>query len=216
MRKCKFEYLIDDYLLNKLSENEKKKFEEHYFDCHQCFKKMVEKDEIISVVKNKGNVIFQDIYAPEKVKRVPLFERFVDFVTPKQWAMAAASAALVLIFVFGILPSLKTISPHFSINEDLVRGGSVTLISPVINIKTVPPQFRWKSEGKDLEYKIYIYNHTLLWSTSTKNNYIFLPEDIKKLMVAGKRYSWQVKAFSPEGTLIAVSSRVQFMIDPNQ
>ena len=33
-------------------------------------------------------------------------------------------------------------------------------------------------------------------------------------MTAGKKYSWQVKAFSPQGTLIAVSSRVQFTINP--
>ncbi|MEA3420175.1 MAG: hypothetical protein U9Q97_00675, partial [Acidobacteriota bacterium] len=72
------------------------------------------------------------------------------------------------------------------------------------------------SEGKDIEYKVFIYNHTLLWNTTTKNNYVSLPEDIKELMVAGEKYSWQVKAFSPEGTLIAVSSRVQFMIHPNQ
>ncbi len=216
MRKHKHEDLIDDYLLNKLSENEKKKFEEHYFNCPQCFEKMAEKDELISVVKNKGNVIFQNIYAHEKVKRVPLFEHLIDFLTPKQWAMAASTVTLALIVVFGILPILKTTSPHFFINEDLVRGGSVTLISPVINIKTVPSQFKWKSEGKDIEYKVYIYNHALLWKTTTKNNYISLPEDIKKLMVAGEKYSWQVKAFSPEGTLIAVSSRVQFMIHPNQ
>jgi len=35
-------------------------------------------------------------------------------------------------------------------------------------------------------------------------------------MVAGQKYSWQVKAFSPKGTLIAVSSRVQFQVSPAQ
>jgi hypothetical protein len=31
-------------------------------------------------------------------------------------------------------------------------------------------------------------------------------------MIPGEKYSWQVKAFAPDGTLIAVSSRVQFKI----
>jgi hypothetical protein len=33
-------------------------------------------------------------------------------------------------------------------------------------------------------------------------------------MVAGQRYSWQVKAFSKQGTLIAVSSRIRFTVNP--
>jgi hypothetical protein len=31
-------------------------------------------------------------------------------------------------------------------------------------------------------------------------------------MLPGQRFSWQVKAFSARGTLIAVSSKVQFQI----
>lgn len=213
MKRCEFENLIDNYLLNRLNEGEKEKFEEHYFNCSRCFAKMAERDDLISVIKHKGSEIFQDIYTAEETRRVSLAEKVLAVFSPRQWALAAASAAAVfLIIFFGVLPNMKTKSPQFFINEDLVRGGSITLISPVIDISAVPAEFRWKSLGEDIEYKIYIYNHELLWSSSTKDNFVLLPEEVKKRMIAGEKYSWQVKAFSPEGTLIAVSSRVQFKV----
>lgn len=212
MSKCKYEKLIDDYLLSQLPEPEQLKFEEHYFNCSQCFEKMAERDELISVIKHKGYEIFQDEYLAEETKRVPWYDSVISFLTPKQWALAAATAALFLVVILGVIPSLKTSSPQFFINEDVVRGESITLISPLIDIKNVPSQFKWKSLGKDVEYKIYIYNEDLLWSSTTKENTIILPEEVKKLMTAGEKYSWQVKAFSPEGVLTAVSSRVQFKI----
>ena len=68
--------------------------------------------------------------------------------------------------------------------------------------------------GEDVEYKIYIYdNGDKVWEEATKDNSIILPENIKKTFVSGKIYSWQVKAFSAEGTLVSLSSKVQFKID---
>lgn len=81
-------------------------------------------------------------------------------------------------------------------------------------METVHSKFEWiKLKRQDVEYKIYIYNNgDMLWSDSTKENFIILPEKTKKLLTAGEKYSWQVKAFSPEGTLISVSGKVQFKI----
>lgn len=215
MSKCKYENLIDDYLMNKLSEPEREKFEEHYFNCSRCFEKMVERDELISVIKTKGYEIFQDEYLAEETKSVPWYDSVISFLAPKQWALAAATVALLLVVILNVIPKLKTTSPQFFINEDVVRGESITLISPLIDIKTVPAQFRWKSLGEDVEYKIYIYNEELLWSGTSKESLVTLPEEVKKQMTAGEKYSWQVKAFSPEGALIAVSSKVQFTIIPS-
>lgn len=212
MSKCKHEKLIDDYLMNKLSEPEREKFEEHYFNCSLCFEKMLERDQLISVIKTKGYEIFQDEYMAEETRSVPWYDAVISFLTPKQWALAAATAALFVVVILGVIPSLKTTSPHFFINEDVVRGESITLISPLIDIKTVPAQFRWKSLGEDVEYKIYIYNDKLLWSGTSQESTVTLPEEVKKMMTTGEQYSWQVKAFSTEGVLIAVSSRVWFKI----
>jgi hypothetical protein len=212
MRKCKHEDLIDDYLLNKLSEEKKQEFEAHYFNCRFCFEKMAERDEMLTAIKYKGHTIFQDLETGREVERVPKLEQVWAFFTPKQWALAAASAAILMIVALGVLPNLTTTSPQFFVNDDLVRGGSIKLISPVISVDAIPSQFRWESLGEDVEYKIEIYNHELLWSATTTDNYIELPQEVKDRMVTGEKYSWQVRAFSAEGTLIAVSSKVQFPV----
>lgn len=212
MRKCRYEDQIDDYLLNKLPETQKEEFEEHYFNCSHCFQSMIEREEIISTIKHEGYTIFQDEYLAEETRTVSWFDTVRAYITPRTWTVAAVSAALLLVVVFGVLPSLKTTSPQFFINEDLVRGESITLISPVIDITNIPSQFKWRSHGENVEYKIYLYNQELLWTATTRENSIVLPEAVKKLMISGETYSWQVKAFAPEGGLIAVSSRVRFKV----
>jgi hypothetical protein len=212
MKECKHENLIDDYLFNRLNLQEKEAFEEHYFNCSPCFQKVTESDEIISVVKQRGQELFKDFEAPVPQRREPFYKSLFAFFTPRQWAVTVASAVILTVVFLAVIPVFKTQSPQFFINEDLVRGKSIILISPQINIETVPGQFKWTSLGRDVEYKIYIYNHSLIWKATTTNNYISLPEDIKMSMTSGEQYSWEVKAFSPEGSLIAISSRVQFRI----
>ncbi|MFP4081789.1 MAG: zf-HC2 domain-containing protein [Candidatus Aminicenantes bacterium] len=212
MKKCKYENLIDDYLMNRLSDDKMEEFELHYFNCSHCFEKMQEREEIISVIKAQGHQLFRDQYLAEEKERLPWYASIPSLLTPRQWAVAAASAALILIVILGVIPNLKTTSPQFFINEDVVRGESITLISPLIDINTVPSRFKWRSLGKDVEYRIYIYNQKLLWTGTTTESTITLPEEVKKLMNSDQKYSWQVKAFSPEGTLLAVSSRVEFKI----
>lgn len=215
MKKCKYENLIDDYLLNRISTEKRKEFEDHYFNCPGCFEKLDERNTLISVIKNKGNVIFQDIRVLENTRET-LFERFFAFLTPKQWAIAAVSVCALLIIALGVVPNLKSPTPQFMIDNQVVRGSSLSLISPVIDIQSVPSEFKWDDLGEGVEYKIYIYNGELLWSQTTTTNSVFLPEEVKSLMKAGEHYSWEVKAFSSEGNLIAVSSRVQFKIKSHQ
>ena len=212
MKNCKYENLIDGYLLNRLQDEERQEFEEHYFNCPACFARMEERDTLISAIKYKGHEIFRDLETQE-AERVPLLEKLTAFLTPKQWALATATAVLLVVVAVGVIPNLKTAQPEFFINDELVRGGSIKLISPVISVESVPSQFRWESLGENVEYKIEVFNHELMWSATTADNYISLPEEVKSRMIAGEKYSWQVKAFSKEGALIAVSSRVQFPVE---
>ena len=217
MRNCKFEGIIDEYLMNRLTDDQKNEFEEHYFNCSSCFEKMVERDELITAIKYKGQEIFKDVPETATVKGETSWGKITAFLTPKQWTTVAVSAALIAVLVFGGLFMLKPTPPQFFINEDAVRGGKITLISPVFEAQTVPSHFEWKSLGENVEYRIYIYdNGDTLWQKTTKDNSIILDEDIKKTMTSGEKYSWQVKAFSPEGALISVSSRVQFKINSHE
>ncbi len=209
MRKCKFEDLIDNYLLNRLDEEKKKKFEVHYFNCPYCFEKMVERDELISVIKHKGDMVFQDEYAVEETKGGTWVEKIVSLLTPKQWAAAAVSACLFLIicglFLY-VIPNRGPTPPSFPPPDDKAERGAQ------IKIKVIPSKIEWSRLGEDVEYKIYIYdNGDKLWSTTTKENFVVLPEDVKKRMTLGEIYSCEVKAFSTYGPLKA-SGRTQFKI----
>jgi hypothetical protein len=217
MIKCNFDNLIDDYLLNKLDKKERENFEEHYFNCEHCFEKMVARDELVAIIKNKGQMIFADEERQEEKKEVFFIEKIFSSLTPRQWAYAAVSVALVLLVLLNVVPLLKkTTLPPFFLDldkEERIRGNSLSLISPVIDIKYVPSQFMWAPLGDNVDYKISIFfNHNPFWTATTKESTISLPEEIKNRMQASGKYSWQVKAFSPQGTLLAVSPKVQFKI----
>jgi len=216
MNKCKFESLIDEYLFNRLDEDQKEDFEKHYFNCSQCFEKIQERNELISVIKNKGSEIFPEFESPTEPRKAPFFDRLVALLTPKQWTVAAVSAAILLIIFIGVLPNFKTQTPQFFIDEDLVRGDLISLISPVIDVREVPSQFRWRHLEKDLEYKILLYGDELLWSETTMEDHITLPQGVREQMIRGEKYSWEVKAFSSQGALVAVSSRLQFTISSDK
>ena len=111
MKMCKCENLIDDYLFDRLDDEEKNKFEEHYFNCPFCFEKMVERDELISTIKQKGNMIFQDEYVVEEEKEATWFERIPSLFTPKQWTLIPVYAALLLIVIFVFIPYFKPAPP---------------------------------------------------------------------------------------------------------
>jgi len=214
MIECKYEGLIDRYLLNKMGEGERNEFEEHYFNCASCFAKMTERDEVIGVLKREKSVFAAEVRPAIETRAAAWHDRVFAFFTPKQWVLAGAAAAL-LVAVLTVTPLLRNAPPEFVLNgEETVRGSSLTLISPVIDIHAVPAYFEWKKLGEDVQYQVSIYNGQLLWKTSTTDNTVSLPDDIKSRMIAGQKYSWQVKAFSKQGTLIAVSSRVQFTVNP--
>ncbi len=214
MKKCPFEEQIDSYLLNRLEGEEKEIFEEHYFNCPACFQKIQARDEVIAAIKSRGAWIFKEEPA-ERKNLVPSFEKVYSVFTPRQWATVAAAAALLLVVIFGVLPQWRKPTPQFFLGDhEVVRGKTLSLISPIIDVRAVPAYFEWTKLGDNIEYRISVYNEKLLWTATTKETRIALPEAVKKLMTAGQKYSWQVRAFSEKGTLVAVSSRVHFQIKP--
>lgn len=212
MNKCQYDREIDDYLLGRMTESEKAKFEEHYFNCAFCFEKMSERDAVVRVIKSR-----EALFAPEsEPRRAARSAGWLDRLSeafPARKLAWAGTAALLLVAVLTLVPRLHRTSPEFVLNgEDTVRGGSIALISPVIDVASIPAFFEWRKIGDNIDYQVSIYGDTLLWKATTKDNHIALPDEVKKMLTPGANYSWRVKAFSAEGTLIAVSSRVQFKI----
>jgi hypothetical protein len=217
MKKCQFENQIDDYLFDRLEGGDKDAFEVHYFNCPSCFRLIEERNDLISAIKGRGAWIFKPQPAPERRSLVPTFEKVISYFTPRQWATVAAAAAVLLVAVFGVIPRFRGPSPQFILSDsEVVRGGTLTLMSPVIDVKGAPGFFEWKSLGQEVEYRISLYNNGLLWTAVTKENRMIVPEEVRQKMVSGEKFAWQVKAFSSRGTLIAVSSRLEFQIKPGE
>lgn len=212
MRKCKFEDMIDGYLLNRLGQKEIEIFEEHYFNCHYCFEKLQERELIIRTIKNHPEILAQESEARENFF-LRLKTEVAGMFSLRQLIMAGVTTVLLLVVIFALIPKQQIPAPNFFLtDEETVRGSSITLISPVIDMNQVPVSFEWKKLGENIEYQVSIYNNELLWKATTRDNHITLPEEVRARMVPGEKYSWQVKAFSADGTLIAVSSKVQFKI----
>lgn len=215
MKKCLFADQIDDYLLNRMDGEPKERFEEHYFNCPSCFRQIEERDTLISTIKSRGAWIFRDKPAAEQRAWVPAWRRAVSSFSPRQWATVGVAAAAILIAVFALMPQFRPASPQFFLNEnEVVRGESLTLMSPIIDVRAVPTFFEWKPLGEAAEYKISLFNGSLLWSATTQDSRIAVPEETQQRMLPGQRFAWQVRAFSANGALIAVSSKVQFQIAP--
>jgi hypothetical protein len=213
MKKCKYEETIDLYLLNKLSENEKWKFEDHYFNCPSCFQKTVERNILIEAVKTKGADIFAPEAAPQLAERVPWTEKVTSFLTPRQWVTAAVSAALILAVVLAVVPRFKQAPPEFIFTGDqTVRGASIDAVTPAGGLSTAPTYFEWKPLGENVEYRVTLSNHKVMWTGTTQETKITLPEEFRSKLKAGELYTWQVKAYSQKGTLLAVSRTAQFVI----
>lgn len=213
MKKCLYADQIDDYLLNRLEGGAREQFEEHYFNCPSCFRQMEERDALISTIKSRGAWIFRQKAASAQRQWVPAWKRALSSFTPRQWATVGVAAAAVLAVVFGVLPQFRDSSPRFVLTEnEAVRGEALTLMSPIIDVRSVPAYFEWKPLGREVEYKISLYNGGLLWSAGTQDSRIVIPEETRQRMLPGQRFAWQVRAFSKNGTLIAVSSKVQFQI----
>jgi hypothetical protein len=214
MKLCRFKDRIDDYLLNRLPEDQAAEFEEHYFNCAPCFAELTARDEILRVVKTAD--VFRT--APESVKAEPetaWLRRLGAFLAPRPWVLAGA-AALVLIAVFILQPRRPGQAPDFLLTDDsTVRGGAITIISPLNYVRSSAalPPFEWQSYGEGIEYRFSIANHSPMWDKSTMETSITLPDEIKAKLVSGETYTWQVKGFKKDGTLVAISSKVRFKVD---
>lgn len=213
MMKCFKDEEIDAYLLRRLPEDGVQAFEEHYFGCARCFRRVAEKEELLAVIKKRGAEIFGGPSAPES-PRESWLAKVLDFFTPRQWAFVGLSVVALAVILFWLMPAQRPAPPHFVLDgEDILRGETLALISPVIDVKTAPALFEWRALDGAAEYKVSLYGQSPIWSAMTKDTKIDIPEEVKAKLEPGQKYSWQVKAFSAQGLLISVSSRVHFQIN---
>jgi len=215
MSKCRYESLIDGYLLDKLKPGERAEFEEHYFVCRSCFAKMSERDELIRILKTEG-VLTAPAEQPARGERAGAWIRGAwASLTPRRWAAVGVSAAAVILGLWLIMPRAGTVAPPLVLTgDDAVRGAAVTAVAPVAGVPKAPAFLEWRSAGDGMEYRVSLSGKSPLLTASTRETRLALPEDVRARLKAGAAYTWQVQAFKADGTLAAVSSRIAFKILP--
>lgn len=215
MRKCPHEVKIDTYLAGKLGETESVEFEDHYFNCPPCFQKTYERNELMTFIRREGDSVFATVPAPKPAPaKVSLWDRVGALLTPKQWVTAAVTAALLLVVVLGVAPRLHRTVPAFTFSGDeTVRGETLALLSPSGDVAAAPATFSWKPVRGTVEYTITLASGSeTLWTATTPDATITLPDGVKAKLAAGAAYSWQVKAYAAQGTLLATSAKTAFKI----
>jgi hypothetical protein len=218
MTPCRQEEKIDAYLMGKLSKMESEAFEDHYFNCPACFQKTYARNELVDVIKYKGASIF----APEEEARRPVVEtpkvsvwdRIAAFLAPRPWVPVAAAAAVLLVVIFGVVPRSNPSSPVFTAVEDMtVRGTSIETIAPAGAQTQAPAFLSWKGIAGAAEYGVSLLKGSeLVWTATSAEARIVLPESVAKELSAGEAYAWQVKAYSAQGTMLSASARTEFTI----
>lgn len=212
MSGCLSEERLDDYLLDRMEETEKGAFEAHYFECPECFERLKERDEIRHIIKS--GAVFRPGEEPvfEKEEKKGFFRRPMSLSVPRPWAWAGA-VALVLVGVLIFRPRPRGPLTEFVLEDgETLRGAAVNLLSPMGDVTGVPAAFEWRALGGEVEYQVSLAGAEPLWKEMTRETRLALPDDIKSRLSAGVVYSWQIKAFSREGTLVAASPKATFTI----
>jgi hypothetical protein len=215
MRKCSQEEKIDLFLAGKMTEAESAQFEEHYFNCPSCFQKTYERNELMAFIHNEGDTIFAPVAESQPVEaKVRLWDKVAALLTPRQWVTAAVTAGLLLVIVIGVAPLFKNSAPQFTLSGDqTVRGESLALVAPSGDLSAAPAAFSWKAVRGAVEYTVILMSGSeTLWTATTPDSSLVLPDGVKGKLAAGAVYTWQVKAYSGQGTLITASAVTSFKI----
>mgnify|MGYP000333047903 CR=1 FL=1 len=213
MADCKFTKKIDDYLLDRLKKGEKEKFEKHFFNCPICSEELILRNKIFETIKEKGRDIFSDVIIQTHFQpRVSPLSRFAYMLRTKRWAYAFL-LSFILVLGGGIYISYKLTHPPFlPPSQEILRGKTLSLISPQGEIQAPPSIFIWEKSDNSAQYVFSVYDErgNILWETKTNKNKIKLPDQVRILLKKGNFYFWEVKVISDQGSVITKSRRAIF------
>ena len=58
--------MMDQYILDELSDADKKTFELHFFECDSCFQKLKKREQLIYLIQKEGHNIFPEYISEER------------------------------------------------------------------------------------------------------------------------------------------------------
>jgi|WetSurMetagenome_2_1015567.scaffolds.fasta_scaffold52465_3 hypothetical protein len=204
---CPNDREFDRYILGRLSEEEAREFEIHYFNCLECYEKLRDREEYVGAIVRKR----EELLAPPEAGSGAKPARSRAWFGLPAWAAWAAAAGLVLVAAGGII--LRPWGRGGGSDESAVRGRSLATVAPAGDVAAPPAEFAWNPGPDGLEYRLELTGPGVNWTGSAgSGTSISLPVDVGAKLARGAVYTWRVKGYAPEGTLLYRSDKTTFRI----
>lgn len=96
--------VIDDYLLGRLSEEDREAFGRHYFECDRCFEELKFRENLIRVCREHGETLFADVLNEREAARKGRLADILAKLFPRpfwqrRWVYAAVSVVVIVILI---------------------------------------------------------------------------------------------------------------------
>ena len=178
--------IIEKYVKGKLSENERKVFDEHCFNCELCSRELMFYQETAEIIRREGKTVFSDYLVKSEGKKLYTFQNIFDktsrFLTVKPWRTVVAGAGLAVVVLIFILRQPASVPsknfetlPYFEeILSDVSRSESITVLSPEVGaVIQDKPLFKWEDLEEERVYLIILDNqgNELFRFTTHKNQF---------------------------------------------
>lgn len=118
------EDIIERYLMGELSDQDRNLFENHYFTCDSCFKKVKETEKVILGIRDAAQ---RGVLKEPAIKRKKFFNIF-DWLHFKNLSPAIAFASLLLVLIM-IYPAWRGIFVVANLKEEVRRLREPQVIS---------------------------------------------------------------------------------------
>jgi anti-sigma factor RsiW len=184
MNNCQNRSFLDEYLLGRLSDPDRDAFEEHFFNCKQCFRDVRDGQALLAAIRTHG----QRIFADGKARRLPR----AGWLRLLPYAFAGTAVLLAAWIGLRPRPQLPDLMPMTAPVSDAVRGAAVAPIAPLGSQSQAPSILDWSARSAEAR--------------------IELPADVRAKLLPGLEYRWQVRAFAPQGGFLGASEYAVFRL----
>lgn len=164
--------LIGSYELNLLSDEERKRFEDHVVACDECVK---------------------ELYRMAPVAQGMLQRRVSR---RRNWMLLAATLTVV---AFGLYAVIREPAPDETFRG--TESGTVVLFEPIGEVP-LPERLDWKLVPLASHYEVTIETTGggTLWHEEVQAPPVALPAEVVERMAPGETYFWRVEAVGEDGT----------------
>jgi anti-sigma factor RsiW len=204
MNNCQNRSFLDEYLLGRLSDPDRDAFEEHFFNCKQCFRDVRDGQALLAAIRTHG----QRIFADGKARRLPR----AGWLRLLPYAFAGTAVLLAAWIGLRPRPQLPDLMPMTAPVSDAVRGAAVAPIAPLGSQSQAPSILEWQTAGTGTSYDVELHGPGLDWSARSAEARIELPADVRAKLLPGLEYRWQVRAFAPQGGFLGASEYAVFRL----